>query len=259
MIKDIYLAIKYFDVYSFLSAQDIKSRFRGSKLGVAWIIIQQLVYAFGVGLIWSNIFGIDASEFIPFITIGIAIWNFTSSGVIDGSHTFTLAHGYIKQTPIPQSIFIFRTISTQLIYLVVSMLCSFLVMLVFNKLHIIGIVYAVPGIIILIFYFYGAAGSMAYLGLRFRDLQHAVSSIFSMLFILTPIVYPPEILIKKGIPIVVYCNPFASLIEVVRYPLLHGTMPDSINYLIAIIFTIFLIALRFFVAKKWERYVPFWS
>lgn len=259
MIKDIYLAIKYFDVYSFLAKQDIKSRFRGSKLGVIWIVIQQLVYAFGVGFIWSNIFGINASEFIPFITIGIAIWNFVSSAVVDGSYTFILAHGYIKQTPIPQSIFIFRTLCTQSMYLIVSILCSFFVMLVFNKLHILGIIYAIPGLLILILYFYGAAGSMAYLGLRFRDLQHAVSSIFGMLFILTPIVYPPEILIKKGIPFVVYCNPFASLIEIVRYPLLNNLLPDMIHYCVSIGFTILLIILRFSVAKKWERYVPFWS
>ncbi len=258
-MNELQIAIKHFDLYYFLAIQDVKSRFRRSKLGVFWIVIQQLVYAFGVGLIWSNLFGINYKEFVPFITIGISLWQFISSGVTDGSMTFTIAQGYIKQMPIPQSVFIFRTLCVHTFYLFVGICSALFVMTIFGKLSLHGILYSIPGFAILMLYFYGAAGSMAYLGLRYRDLQHAVTSIFSMLFIITPIVYPPEMLVNKGISIVLYGNPFASLIEVVRHPLLQYTMADPLHYWIAFGFSICIIMVRFFVVKKWERYIPFWS
>ena len=112
---------------------------------------------------------------------------------------------------------------------------------------------------ILMIYFYGACGALAYLGIRYRDLQHALTSIFGMLFILTPVIYPPEILLKKGLWIVIYGNPFSSLIEIVRYPLIHHHLTDGIHYIIALAFTFIMIAIKFSAAKKWERFVPFWS
>jgi len=259
MIKELTLAIKHFDIYHFLARQDVKSRFRRSRLGILWIIIQQLVYSLGVGLVWTKIFGMDPAEFIPFLTVGMTLWTFISAAMVEGSVTFVTAHGYLKQLPLPQSIFIFRTLFTQGFYLAVGMTTVVFVLLVFGKFRLMGIIYAIPGFCILVAYFYGASGAFAYLGLRYRDLQHALSSIFSMLFIVTPVMYPPEILIKKGIAIVVYGNPFASLIEVVRMPLLTGSNAAPIHYIIALIFTVIMIMLRFIVAKKWERFVPFWS
>jgi ABC-type polysaccharide/polyol phosphate export permease len=161
--------------------------------------------------------------------------------------------------PLPQSIFILRTLMVQSFYLLIGISSGILVLIVFSKFNFIGIIYSIPGFCILILYFYGSSGSMAYLGLRYRDLQHAVSSIFSMLFILTPVVYPPEVLIKKGIGFAVYINPFASLIEIIRYPLLNHQIPDNMHYAISLIFTLGVISIRYIIAKKWERFVPFWS
>ena len=259
MTQELRTAIRYFDIYYFLALQDIKSRFRRSRLGVFWIVIQQLVYSFGVGLIWTKIFGMNPAEFIPFLTIGVTLWAFISASMVEGSMIFVNAHGYLKQLPLPQSIFIFRTVLTQGFYLAVGMATATLVLTAFGRLNFHGILYAIPGGIILVAYFYGASGALAYLGLRYRDLQHALSSIFSMLFIVTPVMYPPEILIKKGIAIIVYGNPFASLIEVVRVPLLTGHLAEPIHYAIAACFTIFMIKVRFVVTKKWGRFVPFWA
>ncbi|MES2214593.1 MAG: ABC transporter permease [Pseudomonadota bacterium] len=259
MLRELSIAIKYWDVYYFLALHDVKSRFRRSRLGILWIVIQQLAYAAGAGFIWSNVFGVNASEFIPFLTVGVAIWSFIAASMIDGSTTFVLAHGYLKQLPLPQSLFIFRTVLTQGLYLFIGLSTAVIVLIFFDKFSLLGTIYSIPGVCILLIYFYGASGALAYLGIRYRDLQHALTSIFSMLFLLTPVMYPPEVLIKKGIAIVVYGNPFASLIEIVRHPLIHHQFADYLHYVSATLFTIVMIIIRFYAAKKWERFVPFWS
>ena len=259
MKSDLSVAIKYFDLYYFLAKQDLKSRFRRSYLGISWIVIQQLFFSLVAGYVWSKIFGMNTSEFIPFLTIGSVVWAFISAAMIEGCGTFVIAHSYLKQLPLPQSIFIFRTLFTSLFYLAVGLCTAIGVLIIFGKFNILSIFFILPGIVILICYFYGTSGTMAYLGLRYRDLQHAITSILSLLFIVTPVLYPPEVLVKKGIGIVVYMNPLASLIEVIRYPLLNADFASFHHYLVSVTFVFFMMSFKLILKRKWERFVPFWA
>ncbi len=259
MKSDISVAIKYFDLYYFLAKQDLKSRFRRSYLGIYWIVVQQLFFSLIAGFVWSRIFGIKAADFIPFLTIGSVLWAFISAAMVEGCTTFVVAHGYLKQLPLPQSIFIFRILLSSLFYLAVGLCTAIGVLIIFGKFNILGIFYTLPGVIILICYFYAVAGSLAYLGLRYRDLQHAISSMLTLLFIVTPVLYPPEFLIQKGVGIMIYINPLASLIEVIRYPLLNADFAGLHHYLITSSFVFVVTSLAMLLKKKWSRFVPFWA
>lgn len=259
MKTDLSIAIKYFDLYYFLAKQDIKSRFRRSYLGISWIVIQQLFFSLVAGFIWSRIFGMKAADFIPFLTIGSVTWAFISAAMVEGCGTFLIAHGYLKQLPLPQSIFIFRTLFASIFYLGIGIATVFMVLIVFNKFNLLSIFYVIPGLIILVFFFYATSGTFAYLGLRYRDLQHAITSLLSLLFIVTPVLYPPEVLIRKGIGIVVYVNPLASLIEIIRYPLLNNNFAAMQHYLITLAFVGTMASFKWLLKKQWGRFVPFWA
>ncbi|GAB4163346.1 MAG: hypothetical protein Tsb006_2280 [Rickettsiaceae bacterium] len=253
------VAKEYFDLYYFLAKQDIRTRFRRSYLGVGWLVVQQLMFALVASIVWSRMFGIDVSTFIPFLVIGITVWGFIVASMVDSCNIFIQSRGYLKQFPLPQPVFILRFLVTNFYYLFIGLLSAAAIFLYFNKLSIPGILYTIPGLVILVVYFYAASGSMAYLGLRYRDFQHALSGIFSLLFIITPVIFPPEILIKKGISIVIYMNPYAALIEVVRYPIINGKLAGIEQYAIAIGFTASLLIFQMLLAKRWGRLVPFWA
>lgn len=246
-------------IWTYLSKSDLKNRFRRSRLGILWPMLHQLAFSLGAGIIWAAVFHLEPGEFIPFLTLGFAIWGFIAGAMTEGCGAFVIAHGYLKQLPLPQSIFIFRTLLTQTIYLAIGMATALGVLFYFGQLSISGLVFGSPGLLILIAYAYGAIGTFAYLGLRYRDLQHGLAGIFSLLFVITPVIYPAEVLIKKGFGVVIYGNPFASLIEIVRHPILHGQFADSSHYLISSAFTLLFIVFRFQLGSRWSRYVPFWS
>jgi ABC-type polysaccharide/polyol phosphate export permease len=73
------------------------------------------------------------------------------------------------------------------------------------------------------------------------------------------VLYSPAVLIKKGIGIVVYMNPLASLIEVIRYPLLNSGFAEIQHYLISIVFVSVMALLKLFLKKRWGRFVTFWA
>lgn len=249
----------YYSVWLYLSQSDIRNRFRRSSLGIVWPILHQLAFSIGAGLIWAAVFHVRPEEFIPFLTLGFSIWGFIAASMVEGCSTFVVAHGYLKQLPLPQSIFIFRTMLTQFIFLAIGLATALGVLLYFGKFTLFGLMLGVPGILILFLYAYGAIGSMAYLGLRYRDLQHGLTGLFSLLFVVTPVIYPAEVLIKKGLAIAIFGNPFASLIEVVRFPILNGEFADPIHYFVSSLFALVLILLRFQLGARWSRFVPFWS
>ena len=253
------IAIQHFQIWTYLSASDIKNRFRRSKLGILWPILQQLAFSLGAGLIWANVFHLEPSEFIPFLTLGFAIWGFISGSMTEGCSSLIIAHSYLKQLPLPQSIFIFRALLTQLIFLVIGLMTALSVLLYFGKLTMLGILLGIPGIFILIIYAYGVIGSLAYLGLRYRDLQHGLTGLFSLLFVVTPIIYPTEVLIQKGLAFAVYINPFASLIEIIRFPILNSDLAAPTHYLVSSFFALLFVVLRFQLGSCWSRFVAFWS
>ncbi len=253
------IARKYFDLYYFLSKQDIKNRFRRSYLGIGWLVVQQMMFALFASIVWARLFGIDAGSFIPFLVVGIAIWGFITASMVESCGIFVQTRAYLRQFPLPHSVFIFRYLLTNLYYLFIGMLTALTVFIIFNKFNFLGVIYSIPGLIILIIYFYAASGTMAYLGLRYRDIQHALTGIFSLLFIVTPVIFPSEVLLKKGISMVIYLNPFASLIDIVRHPIINGEFASFQQYATSITFTIFLLTFQYILEKKWGRLVPFWA
>ena len=259
LMREFRIGVDNFQIWFYLSSSDIKSRFRRSLLGILWPILQQLAFSIGAGIIWATVFPLQPERFIPFLTLGFTIWGFLVASLIEGSSAFVIAHGYIKQLPLPQSLFIFRTLLTQLIYLSIGFLTALSILFFFNKLSLFGLIMSLPGLIILILYGYSAIGLMAYLGLRYRDLQHGLAGLFNLLFVVTPVIYPADVLIEKGFSVAIYGNPFASLIEVVRYPVLNSVFAAPIHYFTSVSFVILLLFLRFYAGSRWSRYVPFWS
>ena len=245
-------------IWMYLSISDVKSRFRRSKFGISWLIMQQLAFSLGAGFIWAAVFGLEPSDFIPFLTVGFATWGFISGVATEGCMTFIVAGGYLKQLPLPQQLFIARTLFTQVMYFTVGLLTAIFILIIFGAFHPYNLLLSVPGLILLIFYGWGTTKLVAYLGIKYRDLAHALASVFNLLFVLTPVIYPAEVLIQKGLQIVVFGNPFASLIEIVRFPLINGELPSFEHYLVVILFIAAILLFGNRLIEKWERMVAYW-
>src|SRR5258708_3884546 len=77
-----------------------------------------------------------------------------------------------------------------------------------------------PGLVILLITLFGAATSLGILCARYRDLGSAIVSGLQFVFFLTPVIWTIDSARGTSFQWLVYVNPFATLLDLVRNPLL---------------------------------------
>ena len=67
----------------------------------------------------------------------------------------------------------------------------------------------------------------------FQDTQHLVEVLLLILFYVTPIIYPPEMLRERGGGWIIDVNPLAAFLELIRRPIIAGQIPAPGPYGVA--------------------------
>src|SRR5262245_22428393 len=97
-------------MWSSMAIQDVKMRYRGSLLGPFWLTISMVIMIAAMGLIYARMFNMEIAHYLPFLTVGLVIWNFVSMVVIEGCQTFLSAQNIITQVRLPFSIHAWRNV-----------------------------------------------------------------------------------------------------------------------------------------------------
>ncbi len=96
---------------------------------------------------------------------------------------------------------------------------------------------------------------LAILSARFRDIPQIVQSIVQVAFFISPVVFKPSQL-RVDHPVLIF-NPFASMLDVMREPLL-GQLPNITSYLILLGLLVFGWLLGLVFAGKYSHRVVYW-
>jgi ABC-2 type transport system permease protein/lipopolysaccharide transport system permease protein len=214
---------------------EIKIKYRRSILGPAWISINMLITIFALGLVFSNIFNVNAKNYIAYVFCGLLSWGFISSVVLD-SVTLYLSSS-IKNYNFPVFFFPLKNTFKNLIISSHNLLIYIFLFLFFDKsilnwnilyLFISTPIYILNAIFISL--------SVGLISLRFRDVGQIIINGMYLVFLITPIFWDPNVLMGKKVAITEF-NPFYYLIEIIREPML-GNIPDIKLYIISMIITI---------------------
>lgn len=214
-----------------LSLSDLRSRWRRSFFGLSWTIIQPLGLTLLVSVVFGNLFHADMTKYAPYILSGVIVWEFVTACAIGGSETFVQAGAYIKQCRHPLAIYSLRTAMTNLMVFALASL-GLLIWVLIEMPHNFGWTWLAALTIfpILALIGWALATSLGYIGVRFRDLPHALGLGFQALWFISPIYLEPKVFREGGLDRLVDYNPIYHLLEIVRAPLLHGNWPTIENY-----------------------------
>jgi len=231
LFADVTYAISLWPIWLRLGIQDVRLRFRRSTLGVGWIFLNLAVMIVAIGLIYGRLLGQELNKFLPFLTVGIVTWGYLTSSIVEGGSAFIASEGYIKQIGLPLFVYVLRSFISVSLVMLLSMLAYFVVAMLYGVSFALGIFWAVPGLLLVGVVALLLIATFAYLNTRFRDATHLAATVLQVLFYVTPVIWPPEVLRDKGLPWVLDYNPFYHLLEVVRQPLLYSEPATTMNYL----------------------------
>lgn len=241
-----------------LAFSDIKLRYRGSAIGPFWLTISTGVQIGAMAFLYADLFHADIHVYLPFLTVSLIIWGYLSGVVNDGCNCFITSEGLIKGTRMPFLVHALRGVLRNVITLAHNLIVVILVFIVMRVHQSFSSLLAIPGF--LLWLVDGAAITLA-LGAvcaRFRDIPQIVAAIMQIAFFITPIMWMGDTLRgHKMAVMLIDCNPFIYLLDVIRNPLL-GQPLTMVEVWRALAVSAIIIVCSFLVFARTRGRIAFW-
>jgi len=216
---------RYRELLANLVSRDLKSRYRGSVLGLLWTVLtplfMALIYIFFLRLLMGRGVAIRHEEII----IGVFAWQFTVQSIQSGMTSITGNGNLVKKIYFPRIIIPLSTTLSALVNYLLMLVVQFLivaVLLFMNNSHLSPATALIPLLIAyhtmfnLSFALITAASHV-----YFRDTQHFVGLFLSAWFFMSPVMYSLNMLdamasSRPWIADVYMLNPLSAIITAYR-------------------------------------------
>ena len=243
------------EIWIHLGVQDIKNRYKRSLVGPLWIAISLAVMVAGMSFLFGRLFSQEGGRYLIYLTIGMMLWSLISSSFTDGGYAFLGAESYIRQIPQAKQIYILRCTVVNLVVFSFGLPVFVAVALFYGQLNA-SLPWALVGFAVVVVACVGHSAIMAYLSVPFRDLPPASASALQIVYFLTPILYPVELLRQRGLGWFLHINPLYYLLEIVRHPILEGGPAPAGIYAGAVAYTALVWVVGLGVAAALDRRIP---
>lgn len=205
---------------------DFRNRYRRSLLGVGWSMLNPLAMTFVFCIAFGTVMGMaDWRTYAPRLLAALAVWNFIKDSLVVGCDAFVRGEAYIRQAPLPFSIYPLRVVLGTFIHFVISLTLAVLTVAVLKESP--DVFYRlpqlVPGVLLLVVFCWSVATIVAFAGAYFHDTKHLIEILTQLLFFMTPIMYVPALVVEKIGPWLIELNPVAHFLMLISYPLADGT------------------------------------
>ena len=254
--KDLGRALKAWRIWVLLGTNDIRQRYRRSKLGQFWITATIAATVVGLGIVYSAIFKQSIEEYLPYVAAGFVVWFLITGMITEGCTAFLDSEGYAKQLTVPLSVYVLRTWFRVLITFAHNAIIVPFVWLIFLVPVGWACCLVIPGVCLIALNGLWIMLLLGTLCARFRDLPQIISSFVQVLFFVTPVMFRSDQLPASG-RAAMDLNPFAALLAVARDPLI-GRVPSALEYELVIGTLLFGWAMAVPVYGRFRTRIIYW-
>lgn len=241
-----------------LSLFDIKLRYRGSLLGPFWLTLSSAIMVASIGFLYSRLFHQPLGNYLPFLTVSLILWSFINTVTTEGAVCFTQSEGLIRSSRMPHTLHAARAVMRNILVLAHNLVVIVGVFIIFHKVPSLAAFSLIPACLLWFIDAIAISVLLGIFGARFRDIPPIIGSVMQIAFYLTPIMWNPVMLAHRGLAMaLVQLNPFYSLLEIVRGPLL-GQPLDPHIWLFALGYSAALLALTGVVFIRARSRIPYW-
>lgn len=193
----------------------LKSRYRKTFAGFFWVLINPLAM-FGVqSLVFSRILKIEIPNFILFLAGGLIPWIFMVQTISMGTASLANQGNLLRAFRLHPLVLVGASVLDNFMNFVMSILLIAVPVMIFHDAPLSRLLYAPICLIPFVIGTYAITCYTALLNVFFRDTVFVLGFFFSIVFFLTPIFYPVE-LIPPHLRWMVDFNPFFHLFNPFR-------------------------------------------
>lgn len=230
-----------------LVRRDFNARFTGSALGVTWAILQPLslvvLYWFVFTFMFTRAPGANSSEYIHFLISGLIPWLAINEGIIRSTTSIVENAPMVRRLAFRSELLVLVPNASAIIFEVVGLVLFIIFLLARGARP--GYVWLLPLVLVVQFTLQAGLGwFLAATYVFFRDLTQVLGFLMSILFYLSPILYPVAGRFERFFE----WNPLTALLGLFRSALLSAPLPPpgSIVFLLVVATAAFAGGLMFF-------------
>ncbi len=228
-------------------ARELKARYRGSALGFLWSLAQPLlllaVYTFVFDLVFKPR-APGADPYALFLVCGLFPWIWVQSSLTEGAISLVASAGLIRRAVFPAELLPMVSVLSNLVHLLFALPVLAAGLAIGRWLgHPVGGwgALALPAIVLLeLPVTAGAALALGALQAHFKDVRDLLTSLLTLLFFLTPVLYPLSAISVPVLRRLVRLNPITPFTLAYQEALFAGRFPAPALWLemllVAVIF-----------------------
>ncbi len=213
---------------------DFKLRYQDSFLGYIWSVIRPAMMFAILYFVFAYFFklGKDVPHFASYLFLGVVFWSFFTEATSTSLTSIVERGELIRKTNFPKIVIVVSRVFAAAINLLINSVVVTLFILLGSGADVNWGVLFLPILMLeLLVFTFSVSLVLSSLYVRFRDLGQIWEVMMQMLYYLTPVLYPLNIVLKLGhgetIAKIFMLNPLAQIIQDIRYV---AITPETITY-----------------------------
>lgn len=236
-----------------LVKRDIKTRYKGSVLGIVWSVINPLLLMLVMSVVFGMIFRFDIEHFIVYLLTGQVFFTFMNEATTLSMNSIIANGSLLRKVYVPKYIFPTSKVLSTLVNLGFNMVSVFIIMAIDG----VNFSWALTMIPVAVFYLLlfslGLGLLLSAIVVFFRDIQHIYGVLIVAWTYLTPIFYPVS-LIPENYLILYKMNPMYQFINYFRILVFEQRVPGIEINAVCLLFGVVMlfIGLTAFKANQYK-------
>ena len=221
--------------------RDLRSRYAGSGLGLAWVVLHPILWMVLYSAVFSVILRVPVDSeyagFPEFLMAGLLPWMAIQEGVSRSSSALPDNAVMVKKAVFPIETLVLSAVVAAVVNQLVAFLVFAVYLLFIGHLTVWALL-ALPALVLQVLLTYGLGCLAATVTAFVRDAAHAIGILLTVVFFATPIVYPAS-LVPGRFRLILEANPVAHLVAWYRAAFTLHELPPAGSVLYLTVFSAF--------------------
>lgn len=218
-----------------LVKRDVKLRYRGSVLGIAWTLLNPVLFMVVYTLVFSVIMKSSIPNYPLFLMSGLIPWMWLSGSITQATTSILGGGAYIGKTLMPPELLVLVPVLANGVNFIITIVLFSVVCFALGVNIVWALLFLPVLLLIQLCMTLGLSMLVAVANVFYRDIEQIVSYVLTAAFFMTPIFYA-RTAVPEDMRFIVAFNPVAGLISAYQSVFYKGIAPDAADLVSAAAF-----------------------